>query len=127
MTSAIEYDDGKNNATWQGAMRSAVVITMISGSDDSKQADLINDNVTKTVSYTDNGFTAKLYWTTYQLGVTLEVTLTDDGLIARVPDESIVEDGEKYLLELFPSTHTWVTPILMTRPATCLCRMATER
>ena len=38
MTSAIEYDDGKNNATWQGAMRSAVVITMISGSDDSKQA-----------------------------------------------------------------------------------------
>ena len=36
MTSAIEYDDGKNNATWQGAMRSAVVITMISGSDDSE-------------------------------------------------------------------------------------------
>ena len=98
MTSAIEYDDGKNNATWQGAMRSAVVITMISGSDDSKQADLINDNVTKTVSYTDNGFTAKLYWTTYQFGLTLEVTLTDDGLIARIPDESIVEDGEKYFI-----------------------------
>lgn len=101
MTSAIEYDDGKNNATWQGAMRSAVVITMISGSDDSKQADLINDNVTKTVSYTDNGFTAKLYWTTYQFGLTLEVTLTDDGLIARVPDESIVEDGESIYWNYF--------------------------
>lgn len=98
MTSAIEYDDGRNNATWIGAMKSAVVITMISGSDDTKQADLINDNVTKQITYTDNGFTAKLYWTTYSFGLTLEVSLTDEGLLVKVPDESIREDGEKYFI-----------------------------
>lgn len=98
MTSAIEYDDGRNNATWLGAMKSAVVITMISGSDDTKQADLLNDDVQKTVTYTENGFEAELYWTTYRFGLTLEVALTEDGLLARVPDESIVEDGEKYFI-----------------------------
>ncbi len=98
MTSAIEYDDEKNNATWLGAMKSAVVITMISGSDDTKQADLINDNVTKKVTYTDNGFVAELYWVTYQFGLTLEVELTEDGLLAKVQDDSIVEDGEKYFI-----------------------------
>ena len=79
-------------------MKSAVVITMISGSDDTKQADLLNDDVQKTVTYTENGFEAELYWTAYRFGLTLEVSLTEDGLLARVPDESIVEDGEKYFI-----------------------------
>jgi hypothetical protein len=98
MESAITYDDEKNNATWLGAMKSAVVITMINGSDDTKQADLVNDDVTKTITYTDNGFSADLYWNKYQFGLTLEVSMTDEGLIARIPDESIVENDENYYI-----------------------------
>lgn len=96
MESSISYDDGKNNATWIGAMKSAVVLTLINKNDDTKQADLVNDDVTKNVSYTENGFTAELYWNTYQLGFTLEVSLTEEGLTARISDASIREDGDKY-------------------------------
>lgn len=96
MESSISYDDGKNNATWIGAMKSAVVLTLINKNDDTKQADLINDDVTKNVTYTENGFSADLYWNTYQLGFRLEVSLTEEGLTVRIPDVSIREDGDKY-------------------------------
>lgn len=96
MESSISYDDGKNNATWIGAMKSAVVLTLINKNDDTKQADLINDDVTKTVTYTENGFSADLYWNTYRLGFTLEVSLTEEGLTVRIPDASIKEDGDTY-------------------------------
>lgn len=98
MESSISHDDGKNNATWLGAMKSALVLTLISQNDDTKQADLINDEVTQNIKYTDNGFSAEVYWKTYQLGMTLEVTLTEDGLLTRIPDESIKEDGDKYTI-----------------------------
>lgn len=98
MESSISYDDEKNNATWLGAMKSAVVITMINGSDDTKQADLVNDDVTKKITYTDNGFSADLYWNKYKFGLTLQVSLTEEGLIARIPDESIVENDENYYI-----------------------------
>lgn len=92
------YDDGKSNATWLGAMHSSVVMTLISANDDTKQADLINDDVTKNITYTDTGFSAQLYWNTYKLGVTLEVSLTDDGLTTRIAEDSIKEDGESYYI-----------------------------
>lgn len=98
MESSPSYDDGKCNATWKGAMSSAVVLTMISGSIDTQQADLLNGKVNKEIKYTDNGFVAELYWTKYMLGMTLEVSLTEDGIVARVPDESIKEDGSKYYI-----------------------------
>lgn len=96
MESAPGYDDGKSNAVWLGAMKSAVVLTLINKNDDTKQADLLNDAVTKKINYTNNGFTASLYWTKYKLGMTLEVSLSDEGLVARIPDDSIKEDGTAY-------------------------------
>ncbi len=105
MESFITYDDGESNKTWYGAMNSAVVLTMITGNDDSKQANTFNDRVTKKVTRTKNGFKADLYWTVYKLGMTLEVELTDKGLTVRVPDESIREDGDAYkigTISLYP-------------------------
>ncbi len=96
MSSAITYDDGKNNNTWLGAMKSAVVLTFINGNDDSKQADLVNDEVRKTITSTANGFRAELLWNKYSFGLTLEVELTDEGLTAYIADESIVENSDNY-------------------------------
>lgn len=98
MESAVSYDDGKNNDTWMGAMRSALVLQMIYSTVDNQQADLVNDDVTKQISYTSNGFTAEVYWTRYQVGMRLEVELTEDGVVARVPDDSIREDGDTYYI-----------------------------
>ena len=98
MESAIGYDDGKNNDSWLGAMKSAVVLTMINGNDDTQQADLINDAVTKDITYTDTGFTAKINWTRYRFGLTLEVSITDKGLTVNIPDESIHEDSTDFYI-----------------------------
>jgi hypothetical protein len=105
MESFTSYDDGLANKTWWGAMNSAVVLTLISGNDDTKQANTFNDNVTKKVTLNKDGFSAVIYWTTYKVGLTLEVTLTQEGLVVRVPDESIKEDGDKYkigTISLYP-------------------------
>ena len=98
MESSPSYNDGRNNKTWTAYLNSALILTMIKGNDDTKQADLIRDKVTKKITYTDNGFEAKVYWTQYEFGMTLKVELTEEGVTAWVPDESIVEDGEDYMI-----------------------------
>lgn len=98
MESAVSYDDGKNNDTWLGAMKSALVLNLIYSSNDTLQADLINDPVKKEITYTEDGFSAKVYWEKYKLGMTLNVTLTEDGVVAGIPDESIIEDGSEYYI-----------------------------
>ncbi|SFB74936.1 DUF5696 domain-containing protein [Butyrivibrio sp. YAB3001] len=98
MESSISYDDGKNNNIWFGAMKSAIVLSLINNNSDTTQADLINDENTKKITYTDEGFSAEIYWTKLKIGMTLEVKLTDDGVVARIPEESIKEDGSKYYI-----------------------------
>lgn len=104
MESAVSFDDGKNNAQWMGAMQSALVLNLIYSNVDTQQADLINDDITQKVNYTENGFSAEIYWNKYRLGMTLEVALNEDGITARIPDESIIEDGETYIgtIALYP-------------------------
>ena len=98
MESAISYDDGLTNGTWFAQMQSAVVVTYINGEDDTKQADLLNDNVNRDVTINDDGFTATLYWSKYQFGFTLEVKLTEDGIVASIADDSIVENSTDYYI-----------------------------
>ena len=105
MESSITYDDGESNKTWYGAMNSAIVLTMINGNDDSKQANTFNDLVTKKVKHTQYGFTADIYWNSYKIGLTLEVELTSEGLTVRVPESSIREDSDNYrigTISLYP-------------------------
>ncbi len=90
-TLSDEKDDGTNNETWQGYMKSAIVLNAIVGTNDTNQVDLFNSQHTKEVTITDNGFSAKLYFTKYEFGLTLEVSLIDDQLVVNIPDESIVE------------------------------------
>ncbi len=104
MESSPSYDDGANNKTWQAYLSSAIVITYIQGNTDTKQADLVKDKVNKKITYTENGFEAVLYWTKYKFGVTLKVELTEDGLVATIPDSSIIEDSDTYIgtLSIYP-------------------------
>ena len=81
----------KDNATWQGYMRSAFTIYAIVGTNDTIQVDLFNSEHLLDVTYTDNGFSAKVYFTKYEFGLTLEVSLENDQLVVNIPDESIVE------------------------------------
>ena len=125
MESAVSYDDGKNNETWMGAMRSAVVLNLIYSSMDTLQADLVNDEVKKEITYKDDGFEASLYWVKYKVGITLKVSLNEDGFTVSVPDESIVEDERNTISAPYPSIRIWAGRIWTTRRATCSSRTAT--
>ena len=87
-------DDGTSNATWQGYMKSGVVLTAIVGTNDTFQVDLLTCEHTKEVTYTDNGFSAKIYFTKYEFGLTVEAYLDGDEFVVNVPEESIVEYKE---------------------------------
>ena len=98
LESAPSYDDAQANNTWWEAMNSAVVITIINNNNDTQQAGLLYGDIDRTITYTEKGFSAELYWQQYKFGLTLEVSFDDDGLVVRVPEESIKEDSEQYYI-----------------------------
>lgn len=98
-------DDGANNKTWSAYMQSGVVLTAIQGITDTYQVDLVLNPHTLDYTYTDNGFTAKLYFSDYEFGFDVKVSLEGSELTAQIPESSIVENGqEKWIgtVSLFP-------------------------
>jgi len=87
-------DDGNSNRSWNGYMKSGIVIQAIIGTVNTYQVDLVTCDNTIDVTKTENGFSAKIYFTEYQFGLTVNVSLEDDQLIVNIPDESIVEQKE---------------------------------
>lgn len=85
-------DDGINNATWSGYMKSGVVFTYLDGENDKSQGDLVNQHPTMNVTYTDNGFTAEVFYEETGLGYTLHVSLEGSQVIAEIPDDSLREE-----------------------------------
>lgn len=86
--------DGASNKTWEGYMKSGIVFTYLVGKNDRNQGDLMNQNPSKNISYTDNGFKAEVFYEEIGLGYTLEVALEGSQLIAEIPDDSIREEKE---------------------------------
>ncbi len=90
-TLSDEMDDGLSNATWNGYMKSGVVIQAIKGTTNTYQVDV--NTVANTIETTklDNGISAKVFWPEYGFGLTLNVTLENDNLVVNIPDDSITE------------------------------------
>lgn len=90
-TLSDELDDGNSNATWNGYMKSGVVIQAIKGTTNTYQVDV--NTVSNTIETTklDNGISAKVFWPEYGFGLTLNVTLEGDELVVNIPDDSITE------------------------------------
>lgn len=86
-------DDGVNNKTWSGYMRSGVVLSAIKGTTDTYQVDLVTCKNTINITYQEDGFSAVIYFPEYEFGLTVNVTLDGNALVVNVPDESIIEDG----------------------------------
>lgn len=98
-------DDGNSNKTWNAYMKSGVVIQAIIGTTNTYQVDLVTCENTVDITKTSNGFSAKIYFTDYQFGLTVNVSLEEDELLVNVPDESIIEEKEgTYIsaVSLFP-------------------------
>lgn len=102
----MDWDDRKeNNKTWRAYMQSGIVISAIKGITDNTQVDLVSAKNTIRYDYHKNGFTATIFFTKFQFGLSVEVLLHGDELTVRVPEESIVENGKDTLIgtvTLFP-------------------------
>lgn len=104
-TLSDEKDDGNSNRSWNAYMKSGIVLSAIIGTTNTYQVDLITCKNTMDVTYSDNGFSAEIFFEEYQFGLTVEVMLEGDELVVSVPDESIVEKKEgTYIstVSLFP-------------------------
>ena len=119
MESAVSYDDGKNNELWLGQMRSGLLLQLISGTNDTLQADLINDDVTKTVTYTDNGFAADVYWNKYKLGMRLGWSLPKTAWSRGCRTSPSGRKTKPIISEPSPSIPIWAPATRTTRKATC--------
>ncbi len=104
-TLAAEDDDGANNKTWKAYMNSGIVLTAIKGITDTYQVDLVNSKNKISYTYNDKGFTATIYFTEYQFGFDVQVSLEGDELLVKIPDSSIKEEAaDKYIgtISVFP-------------------------
>lgn len=96
---------GNPNKSWTGYMQSGIVIYAIVGTTNTYQVDMNTCQNTITTYAIENGICANIYFTKYQFGLAVEVTLEDDELVVRVPDGSIVEKKkDTYIstISLFP-------------------------
>jgi hypothetical protein len=95
MESIVSEDDGKSNAAWQSFMKSGIVVQALKG------INIVPTTVDirpakKEVTLTGNGFSANVYYEDYGIGFQVNVTLTDEGFVAEIPNDSIVEDSTEY-------------------------------
>ena len=93
-TLSDKNDNGKNKKAWKGYLRSGLVLSVIQDSNNTYQADLINNPHTLQYAYTPQGFSVDVYFEDYGLGLSMEVALTGDEMTVRIPDASIREDRE---------------------------------
>ena len=93
-TLSDEKDDGDSNAGWNGRMKSGLDISVIKGIQNTLQADVNSTENTMETTKIDNGFSTKIYFTPYQFGFTVNVTIEGSDLVVTIPDNSIIEEQE---------------------------------
>ena len=78
-TLSDEEDDGNSNASWNGYMKSGIVMNAIIGTISTYQVDMINTENTIKTTKIDNGISAEIYFKgDYNFGLTVEVTYEDN-------------------------------------------------
>ncbi len=96
-----EKIDGMND-TWRGMMQSGVTLELRDEKGNAKTWPLTTKEATVEVEITQAGFKAEVVWPE-GVGVTVEVTLTEDGIDVSVPEEGTweTEDSEYTLLSIY--------------------------
>jgi len=96
---------GNQNKSWKGYVQSGIVIFANKGTTNTYQVDMNTCKNTITTYAIENGICANIFFTDYQFGLAVEVTLEGDDLVVRIPDGSITEKKkDTYIstVSLFP-------------------------
>lgn len=91
MESTVSESDGTLNKTWESFVHSGLGFEILNGLNE-ERSDLVAAGSEISVSYTDSGFSADINLAKYQIRMTLNVALTEDGFTAEIPNDSICEE-----------------------------------
>lgn len=94
MESTVQESDGTLNATWENFIKSGVCFDILNDVNE-ERTDLITAGAEIDVTKKEDGFSAAVNLTKYQISFTLDVTLQEDGIEVGIPADSIVEEQEK--------------------------------
>lgn len=96
MHSTVDQPIGSNES-WKNFVRSGIVVEYLVGTNIvTYRADMYSQNPEKTVTPTDDGFHAEIYYPELEIGLEMTVQLTDSGITVDIPQESLVEDSDQY-------------------------------
>ncbi|MBU5594073.1 hypothetical protein KQI76_02750 [Amphibacillus sp. MSJ-3] len=96
MTSTVDEPVGSNES-WQNFVRSGIVMEYIVGTNIvTYRADMYSQEPEKTVTETEDGFLAEIFYPELEIGFEVIVTLTDQGITVDIPQDSIVEENNQY-------------------------------
>ena len=97
--STVEMPDPEDNILWQTFMSSGIAIEYLVGTNQiPSRANMFTKNTEVRVSTNESGFGAFIDFVDIGISFELNVTLTDEGFIAHIPEESIVEAQDRYKL-----------------------------
>jgi len=98
MSSVFDPGEDPLNESWKGFLESGVAIEFYSGTSPAlERADMFNRSPEKYIEKRENGFQATISYKKLKIAFTVVVELTEDGMTAKVPAESIYE-GEQFRL-----------------------------
>ncbi len=96
MYSTVDDPIGSNQ-TWQNFVRSGIVMEyLVDTNIVVYRADMYSENPEKTVSKTENGFQAEIYYPELEIGFNVSVMLTEEGITVDIPQDSIIEENDRY-------------------------------
>lgn len=105
MRSAVSEPNENDNMMWRNFTMSGICIEYYTGlSTTTLSANMFLKSPNKTIVRTDNGFAAEIWYKELDIGFTVFVTLTEQGITAEIPQSSIIEGDNNKLgaVYLFP-------------------------
>lgn len=86
----------KSNEQWENFMSSSIILEYLIGTNVViHRADMFTGNPDIDVKYESDGFSANVYYSELELGYEMQVKLLESGITVEIPQEKIVEDGNK--------------------------------
>lgn len=86
----------KSNEQWENFMSSSIILEYLVGTNVvTHRADMFTGNPDIDVKYESDGFSANVYYSELELGYEMQVKLLESGITVEIPQEKIVEDGNK--------------------------------
>ncbi|KYG32293.1 DUF5696 domain-containing protein [Alkalihalobacillus trypoxylicola] len=96
MYSTVDQTVGSNEE-WANFTQSSVVMEYLVGTNIvTYRADMYTGNPEKSIEYTENGFEATIFYPELEISYVLKVSLTDEGIVAEIPQDQILEENDRF-------------------------------